>query len=142
MGAMHGCVIVLERLFASYGYNWPKSKVFNLMRIIRTHIFINISGVLFLSPTMSVAIDIYNQIFNYEAFINQSTSIFQLHGYSFFLILIGGLIVTMVADKLKNRILIINRLSACYRYGLLYIIFFVAIAFAERTSDEFFYFIF
>jgi D-alanyl-lipoteichoic acid acyltransferase DltB (MBOAT superfamily) len=142
MGALHGCVIVLERLFASNGYKWPKSKTFNVLRIIRTHIFINISGVLFLSPPMSVAMDIYSQIFNYDFFINQKVSIFQLHGYSFFPILFGGLIITMVVDKLKSRISIINRLSAYYRYGLLYIIFFIAIAFGERTSDEFFYFIF
>jgi D-alanyl-lipoteichoic acid acyltransferase DltB (MBOAT superfamily) len=76
MGGMHGCVIVIERILANTNFKWPKTSFFNFLRIIRTHLLLNISGVLFLSPTMDIAINIYEQMFIFESFLNVSILLF------------------------------------------------------------------
>ncbi|ORU92722.1 MAG: hypothetical protein A6F70_03730 [Cycloclasticus sp. symbiont of Bathymodiolus heckerae] len=143
MGALQGCVIVLERITASHGYTWPKSKIFNSLRILRTHLFLNISGVLFLSPSMDTAIKIYSQIFNHRAFLDTSIIMSQLHGTTFSILLAGGFLTMTTASLFKIRIVeAISNLSTIGRFLLLYAVFFITIAFAERGSNEFLYFVF
>lgn len=72
LGIMHGIIIALEKLNARKGYVWPKTRLFNALRHIRMHIIYNISGTLFLSPTLADAANVFQQILSFQSFWNDS----------------------------------------------------------------------
>ncbi len=145
MGALQGIFIVLENIAASNGLRWPDSKVFNALRLFRSHILINISGVLFLSPTMEIANSIYANIFNFESFWGKTSLVQQLHGYYFIFLLTAGLVTIFLTHVIRENHTLRASVSitpAWFRIISLYFLFFVIFAFSTRSSDEFLYFIF
>lgn len=145
MGTLQGIVIVLERIAFSNGLILPKTIFFNILRLLRTHVILNISGVLFLSSTMEVAANIYEQMFYFESFWGNTPFKEQLHGYWFFFLLLGGAIAVLITNMIIESPIarsIVSKSSIWIRCALLYSLFFVVLAFAERTSDDFLYFIF
>lgn len=145
MGALQGIFIVLERIAFILGLRWPNTKGFYLLRLLRCHILINISGVLFLSPTMEVANTVYKKIFYSESFWGNTSIAAQLHGYYFLFLLISGLIAIFITHFIRDNISLRSKVSKSpiwLRVISLYTLFFVVLAFSERTSDDFLYFIF
>lgn len=145
MGLLQGVIITLERIIVRKKISWPKTTAFNLIRLFRTHIIINISGVLILSPDIETAINIYSHILNFDSFIGSQMMIEQLHGGSFLLLLFSGLVLIFIVSDFKKQSMskfINSRLSYTGRYFLAFSLFFSSMFFSASTSDDFLYFIF
>ncbi|MGE3541450.1 MAG: MBOAT family protein [Candidatus Tectimicrobiota bacterium] len=142
MGGLHGCAIVLERITV---YKWPQTKFFNILRFIRTHLLINVSGVLFLSPTIEVAMKIYANMFYFDEFINISSLKTQLHGYTFSFILFISPLLLIILES-QHRLIetreIFSEKIILRNFIIIYIIIFISIGLGARKANDFLYFFF
>lgn len=142
-GGLHGTLIVLERIAIANSIQLPESVFFVLLRWLRVQTVINLTGILFLAPTMSEAWTLFSRIWKSESFWGHEPLIEQLHGEVFAGFLFGGLFIVVLLGEVLNRDKVLNhirRLHVAYRYALLYLVLFCILAFAERTSGDFIYF--
>jgi D-alanyl-lipoteichoic acid acyltransferase DltB (MBOAT superfamily) len=142
MGGLHGCALVLERITV---YKWPRTKFFNILRFIRTHLLINAGGVLFLSPTIEMAMKIYTNMFHFDEFINISSLKTQLHGYTFSFILFMSPLLLIILES-QNHLLETRKVSPeksiLSKFILIYVTIFMAIGLGARKTNDFLYFFF
>ena len=146
MGTLQGIVIVTERILANQGLRWPNESSWNILRLLRTHLVINLSGMLFMSPDLVTFNALVSSLRNYEIFFDTTRFLVQLQGgYSASILCIGLMVVTVVGhlQDMPNHFL--SRLTAgsqVVRVAGLYVLIAFAILFAERTSSGFLYFFF
>jgi len=143
MGGLHGCVIVLERMASARGIRWPVTSLYNSFRWLRVQLIMNLSGVLFLSPTMETAMSIYSQSFQYDSFWGTESFIVQMHGYTFLVLLLGGLsfvgLINIYGGS-EGAQRVLCSYPSWLKYTVFYILLFCILAFAERSSGVFLYF--
>lgn len=60
-GVYHGAVAVLEALCERHGLTWPSGRTWDLARLVRTHLLLSLSGILFFSPDLRVAWGVLQQ---------------------------------------------------------------------------------
>ena len=146
MGALQGLVIVTERVLANRGLRWPNASWWNVLRLLRTHLVINISGMLFMSPDLGTFNALVSSLLNYDVFFDATRFFVQLQGgYSASILFIGLVLVLLIGrvqdapNHYFSRWVVGNEVG---RVVGLYLLIAFAILFAERTSSGFLYFFF
>lgn len=146
MGSLQGIVIVTERALANRGLRWPNASSWNILRLLRTHLLISLSGMLFMSPDLDTFKALVSSLHNYDAFFDATRFLVQLQGgYSASILCIGLVLVTMISRLQDAPNHFLSRWiagSQVIRVAGLYVLIAFAILFAERTSSGFLYFFF
>ncbi len=146
MGLLQGVVITAERMAANRGWKLPDSQAGNLVRLLKVHLVINVSGILFLSPDMGVAMQLFNAAG--DAFSTGGWIVVeqQLRGFYFVSLIVIASVAVWVIGRLHespgSRIHQWVQRSAALRCGLLYLLFGFVLAFSEKTENDFLYFFF
>ena len=143
LGVLHGCIIALERLNARRGITWPNRPWINRVRILRTHIIYNISGTLFLAPTLDAAWDVYRSMFFYTEFWSDSAGVggesYTKLGLLVFFGLLGLAILETLREGKWHQYL--RSAPVWGHFVLLYAFFFGVLTLSYDSSlNDFFYF--
>ena len=137
MGAAHGTIIALEQLLARSPLAWPQTKGFDTLRIIRSHCIYNLSGVLYLAPTLEIAKSIYTNQFNFSSLWGLGTLALGENNYQYFFCLLVGIALVLSIDYIKK---IKNQLPSYVQYPLILVSLLVMLLLSYDNSDDFFYF--
>lgn len=139
MGVFNGVVIVLERVAVRKGVTMPSTFGFKLLRHLRVHLILNISGILFISPGIENTITVITQALNGESGINLHSIPNSLGGnYNVIVIIIGFLLIS-TQRKFFNNMQIFKKNTHLLNVSICILVF-SNIAFAYRGSDGFLYF--
>lgn len=65
-GFANGVFVLAEALIAQWRLTWPKTKLWNYLRQLRTLFLINVTGVVFLSPGIEHATAVFQNIFSFD----------------------------------------------------------------------------
>jgi D-alanyl-lipoteichoic acid acyltransferase DltB (MBOAT superfamily) len=65
-GFANGVIVLVETLFAQWKLTWPKTKLWNCLRHLRTLFLVNATTVVFLSPSIEHATAVFRRIFSFD----------------------------------------------------------------------------
>jgi len=146
MGALQGIVIVAERVSVSHRFRWPNTRIFDFMRLVRTHAVINVSGMLFMSPDLETFLSLFHNVGHFDDFWHGALFLNQVQGIYSVSILCAGLFVIALTDFVKASVwwseeTWVTNSNVVRAIGL-YALFGCVILFGERSSADFLYFFF
>ena len=139
-GIYHGILVLCELIFERLNCHWPRSRIWNACRIIRTQLLLASSCIFFLSPDLSTVVIIFENI------INGLTSKFDLGSisnfYSLMMGLLGSLVITVVHSKELYEKLVFRFLNwpSISRWCIYYMAFFLLILMSGYNINAFVYF--
>ena len=137
MGIAHGGIIALEQVAAKSSWAWPQGRFYDGLRIFRSHCIYNLSGVLYLAPTLGVAELIYSNTFNASSFWGLGSIALGESSYKYFFCLVVGLIIVLGIDNIKK---LKTKLPSAAQYPLIVLSLLVMLLLSYDNSDDFFYF--